>query len=40
MLARKGYSEGLALTVVRDALAQERAAGEAEDDGAEPWLWD
>lgn len=34
MLARKGYSEGLALKVVRDALAQEKATG---PDGAEPW---
>ncbi|WUH90547.1 recombination regulator RecX [Streptomyces sp. NBC_00433] len=32
MLARKGYSEGLALKVVRDALAQEQ-----QSDGAEPW---
>ncbi|SEN38864.1 recombination regulator RecX [Actinacidiphila rubida] len=38
MLARKGYSEGLALRVVRDALAQE-AATEGEEEG-EPWLWE
>ncbi len=31
MLARKGYGEGLALRVVRDALAQEK-----DDDAAEP----
>jgi regulatory protein len=39
MLARRGYSEGLALRVVRDALDEERAAGldTAEE---EPWLWD
>ena len=37
MLARKGYSEGLALKVVRDALAQEGTEDEGED---EPWLWD
>jgi regulatory protein len=35
MLARKGYSEGLALKVVRDALAAE--ATDEESDG-EPWL--
>lgn len=34
MLARKGYSEGLALKVVRDALAQEK---ETDPDGAESW---
>lgn len=34
MLARRGYGEGLALRVVRDALAAERAA--AEEDGAGP----
>lgn len=34
MLARKGYSEGLALKVVRDALAEESAADEGEED---PW---
>ena len=34
MLARKGYSEGLALKVVRDALAQEK---ETDPDGTEPW---
>jgi len=39
MLARRGYPEGLALRVVRDALEEERAAGldTAEE---EPWLWD
>ncbi|WP_051951668.1 recombination regulator RecX [Actinacidiphila yeochonensis] len=39
MLARKGYSEGLALRLVREALDEERAAGldTAEE---EPWLWD
>lgn len=38
MLARKGYPEGLALKVVRDALAAE---GAADDEGEEEsWLWD
>jgi regulatory protein len=36
MLARKGYPEGLALRVVRDALAQEST----EEEGEEPWLWE
>lgn len=40
MLARKGYSEGLALKVVRDALAEEaRTAGDEDLDG-EPWPWE
>lgn len=34
MLARKGYGEGLALRVVRDALAREK---EADADSAESW---
>jgi regulatory protein len=34
MLARKGYGEGLALKVVRDALAQEK---ETSPDGTGPW---
>jgi regulatory protein len=34
MLARKGYSEGLALRVVRDALTAEGMEGDGED---EPW---
>ncbi len=37
MLARKGYPEGLALKVVRDALAQESVAEEGEE---EPWTWE
>jgi regulatory protein len=37
MLARKGYPEGLALRVVRGALAQEGAEEEGEE---EPWLWE
>ncbi|MFC4035105.1 recombination regulator RecX [Streptomyces polygonati] len=37
MLARKGYSEGLALKVVRDALSVEGAADEGEE---ESWLWE
>lgn len=32
MLARKGYSQGLAMAVVRDALAAERAGAAAEQD--------
>jgi regulatory protein len=36
MLARKGYSEGLALRVVRDALTAEGVADEAERE-EEPW---
>lgn len=37
MLARKGYPEGLALKVVRDALTAEGAADEGEE---ESWLWE
>ncbi|WNI18376.1 recombination regulator RecX [Actinacidiphila sp. ITFR-21] len=37
MLARKGYPEGLAVKVVRDALAAEGVAEEGEE---ESWLWD
>ncbi|SDO74015.1 regulatory protein [Actinacidiphila guanduensis] len=36
MLARKGYPEGLALRVVRDALAEE-GTDEGEE---EPWVWE
>lgn len=37
MLARKGYPEGLALRVVRDALAEEGVTEEGEE---EPWTWE
>lgn len=37
MLARKGYPEGLALRVVRDALAEEGVTEEGEE---EPWAWE
>lgn len=37
MLARKGYPEGLALKVVRDALAEEGATEKGEE---EPWAWE
>jgi regulatory protein len=41
MLARKGYPEGLALRVVRDALAQESRTEEGtEGEEDDPWLWD
>ncbi|WP_405588707.1 recombination regulator RecX [Streptomyces sp. NBC_01190] len=37
MLARKGYPEGMALRVVREALTAESATEEGEE---EPWLWE
>jgi regulatory protein len=37
MLARKGYPEGLALRVVRDALSEEGATEEGEE---ESWSWE
>ncbi|MFI6586997.1 RecX family transcriptional regulator [Embleya sp. NPDC050493] len=41
MLARKGYGEGLAVRVVRDALDDEAAADEAGDADETPWrAWD
>jgi regulatory protein len=40
MLARKGYSEGLALKVVRDALAEEARTAGDEDLDREPWPWE
>ncbi|MET7302975.1 recombination regulator RecX [Embleya sp. NPDC005575] len=41
MLARKGYGEGLALRVVRDALEHEAEADEAGDPDETPWrAWD
>lgn len=40
MLARKGYSEGLALKVVRDALAEEARTAGDEDLDHEPWPWE
>lgn len=40
MLARKGYSEGLALKVVRDALAEEARTAGDEDPDHEPWPWE
>ncbi|MFI6983306.1 recombination regulator RecX [Embleya sp. NPDC050154] len=41
MLARKGYGEGLALRVVRDALAHEAETDEAGDSDETPWrAWD
>ncbi|WP_406281735.1 regulatory protein RecX [Embleya sp. NBC_00896] len=41
MLARKGYGEGLAVRVVRDALAQEAESDTEGDEDATPWgAWD
>ncbi|MGC0416572.1 recombination regulator RecX [Embleya sp. AB8] len=41
MLARKGYGEGLAIRVVRDALDQEAETDAAGDESETPWqVWD